>query len=742
MTIEDRSRTAAWFGGGDISTDDDMFRLLLDSSGDGIYGTDMAGNATFVNPACLRLLGFEKEDDLLGKHVHTLAHHTRPNGEPYPVEECQIYQAFHHGFGVHVEDEVMFRTDGSSFPAEYWSYPVKRDGETVGCVVSFNDITERVAVQDALRDREEEVSAILTSTGEAIYGTDLSGNCTFANPACVELLGFANESDLLGKQMHKLVHHTLPSGDPYPVEECQIYRAFHAGEGSHVDNEVMFRADGERFFAEYRSHPLFRNDEVVGCVVTFTDITERLEAQEELRQAEEQVRSLLDSSGEGVYGIDLNGNCTFANPACAEVLGFESPAVLLGQHMHNLVHHTRPNGDPYPVDECQMYRAFRAGEGTHVDDEVMFRADGSRFAAEYWSYPIWREAALVGCVVTFVDITDRLQIEEELRQTEKMAAIGKLSAGLAHELNNPAAAASRASGQMVDSLRELQTAMIEVAKTGLSAEHWAAITAWDEEIQQCAAEPLELSPLEASDREEELIDWLEARGVQDGWQIASTLVATRLSNDDLEKLAVGVPAHALGPTITWLCCSFAAQDLAEAVIRSTGSISALVNASKSFTMLDQAAVQEVDIHQGLEDTLTMLTSKMQRGMEIVREYDRNLPHIEVPASELNQVWMNLIDNAMDASGEDGRIVLKTFQEGNQLTVEITDNGPGIDPAIQSKIFDPFFTTKDVGEGAGLGLDITRRVITNRLHGDVGFRCEPGETTFWVHLPLSEAASEA
>ncbi len=166
-----------------------------------------------------------------------------------------------------------------------------------------------------------------------------------------------------------------------------------------------------------------------------------------------------------------------------------------------------------------------------------------------------------------------------------------------------------------------------------------------------------------------------------------------------------------------------------------------MNAAKSFTLLDQAAVQEVDIHDGLEDTLTMLSGKMRRGMEIVREYDRNLPHIEVPASELNQVWMNLIDNAMDASGEDGRIILKTFQEGDQLTVEITDNGPGIDPAIQSKIFDPFFTTKEVGEGTGLGLDITRRVVKNRLHGDVGFRCKPGETTFWDHLPISEVAVE-
>ena len=160
MAIEDRSLTAAWFGGGDISTDDDMFRLLLDSSGDGIYGTDMAGNCTFLNPACLRLLGFENEDDLLGKHVHTLVHHTRANGEPYPVEECQIYQAFHYGFGVHVEDEVMWRTDGSSFPAEYWSYPVQRDGAMVGCVGYLVALTNFGFMASGVITTDEAVSSM------------------------------------------------------------------------------------------------------------------------------------------------------------------------------------------------------------------------------------------------------------------------------------------------------------------------------------------------------------------------------------------------------------------------------------------------------------------------------------------------------------------------------------------------------------------------------------------------------
>jgi PAS domain S-box-containing protein len=143
-------------------------------------------------------------------------------------------------------------------------------------------------------------------------------------------------------------------------------------------------------------------------VVSFSDITQRLEIQEELRQAEEQVRSLLNSTGEGIYGVDLAGNCTFANPACVALLGFEADDALLGQHMHKLVHHTRVNGEAYPVEECQIYKALWQREGTHIEDEVMWRADGSRFPAEYWSYPVLRDGELTGCVVTFVDISDRL----------------------------------------------------------------------------------------------------------------------------------------------------------------------------------------------------------------------------------------------------------------------------------------------------------------------------------------------
>ena len=417
--------TARGETGNDVEQRDEIIRLLLDSTGEGIYGTDMDGVCTFANPACVRLLGFESEQDLLGKNMHELVHHTRPNGELYPMSECQIYRAFREQVGVHVDDEVMFCADGTAFPAEYWSYPVTRDDELVGCVLTFTDIRERRAAEDELQQQHDLVRLLLDSTAEGIYGIDLEGNCTFANPACVELLGFESEQDLLGQQMHQLVHHTRPNGDPYPVRECQIYKAFWEHTGVHVDDELMFCKNGASFEAEYWSYPIEQEGELLGCVLTFVDITERRAAERAIRQQQDLVRLLLQSTGEGLYGFDLDGNCTFANDACVRLLGYETDQDLLGKQMHKLVHHHRPNGEPYPVEQCQIYRALQVQTGVHVDDEIMFSADGTSFPAEYWSYPMFQDDELIGCVLTFVDITERKRIEAELARQHQELEIEK-----------------------------------------------------------------------------------------------------------------------------------------------------------------------------------------------------------------------------------------------------------------------------------------------------------------------------
>ena len=367
---------------------------------------------------------------------------------------------------------------------------------------------------------------------------------------------------------------------------------------------------------------------------------------------------LLNSTGEGISGTGMDGTCTLAHPSCLKLLGFESDADVLGKHMHDLVHHTRPNGDPYPVQECRIYQTFLKGEGTHVTDEIMFCADGTNFPAKYWSYPVEHDREMVGCVVTFVDITERLKQDEDLRLTDKMAALGELPVGLAHELNNPAAAASRASSQLLESLGDLQSTTIELTRVGIDHQLWGSLVEWDRILQNRSSEATNFTTLELSNHEGELLDWLDDHGVEDGWDFSGTLAVAGIQPDDLEKIAATVPKDTLGEAIRWLTKSFTAQDLAGAIVLSASSISKLVNAAKSLSFKDRDAGQNVDVHQSIEDTITILGNR------------------------LNQVWMNLLDDSIDALGNKGTIIISTRQEDGNIVVEIADNGSGIPQEIQ------------------------------------------------------------
>ena len=819
-----------------LADGDDFVRLLLNSTGEGIYGVDMAGNCTFANPACARLLGFESVDELLGRHMHNLVHHTRANGEPYPVEECQIYEAFHRNEGTHVDDEVMFCADGKPFPAEYWSYPVSREGEPVGCVVTFIDITERRQKEDLLAEvaRLPEMNPgpvlrvdpdgsvrLANTAARTVFGDEILGQswrdnlCEIDESTWADILEAARPFALekrIGDRHYVFVHRRDFEGDLVFVFGTDITDQKRAEEALHIysrivsasadflsflDKDYVYQAVndsylkafkktreevvghsiaevlGEAEFAQVRTsldgalagenvnyqiwlnlpdlgrryldvhcNP-FRDTEnkVSGLLVNARDVTEQKEAEQALQEAHEQVRLLLNSTGEGIYGVDMAGNCTFANPACARLLGFESVDELLGRHMHNLVHHTRANGEPYPVEECQIYEAFHRNEGTHVDDEVMFCADGKPFPAEYWSYPVSREGEPAGCVVTFVDITERRRVENELRQTEKMSALGKLSAGLAHELNNPAAAAGRSASQLEAGINELQAATIDLAQTGMEPAAWTLLSERLNELRRRSSTLEELSPLEASDREEELMGWLDERDVEESWALAPVLVAAGIETIDLDTIATEVPEAPLSLVTLWMCRTITAGDLAGVVARSAKSISELVAVVKSYSYMDKAPSLYVNLHDGIEDTIVIMGHKLKKGIEVVREYDRSLPQLKAQGSELNQVWTNLFDNAIGAMDGKGTLTIRTCLEDGQVKVEIADSGPGIPKDIQHRIFEPFFTTKDVGEGTGLGLDVVHRIVTNRCGGRIDFETGPDGTTFRIRIPVEIACPE-
>lgn len=332
------------------------------------------------------------------------------------------------------------------------------------------------------------------------------------------------------------------------------------------------------------------------------------------------------------------------------------------------------------------------------------------------------------------------ETQAALRQSDKMAQLGTLSAGVAHELNNPAAAVQRGAQQLQNALAELETAQAALANLALRKTQRQTLADCAARAQEHAARPPELDPLARADREDELETWLEAQGLENAWELAPTLVNLNYDADELASLAASFDRDQIPDILRWLHATYTVHNLLAELGQGAERIAQIVKALRSYAYLDQAPVQTVDVHEGLDNTLLILRHKLKSGISVRREYAPDLPKINGYGSELNQVWTNIIDNAADALDGQGEITLRTREESNWVVVEIEDNGPGIPPELQSRLFDPFFTTKPPGQGTGLGLDISYGIVVHKHHGDIKVRSEPGRTCFQVWLPVDFDAS--
>jgi signal transduction histidine kinase len=369
--------------------------------------------------------------------------------------------------------------------------------------------------------------------------------------------------------------------------------------------------------------------------------------------------------------------------------------------------------------------------GRAESDSFALRFPSSRFPELVQRMPDLTQR-LVGLMSDRIRETTRME-----QQRDRLAALGKLSAGLAHELNNPASAAKRASSQLRATIKRVRDASLELGRQDLTATQKAEIEKLEGSLAQTDVPPPDA--LTASDLEDQLDSLLRSHGQSDLWQLAADLAHKNFRPELLEQLFATLDAKTARAALVRISSSVEIVDLLNQIESSTSRISELVCAIKEYTFMDQAPVQNVDIVKTLETTLTILNHKLKRGVAVHRDYPKIPLLVNSFGSDLNQVWTNLIDNAIDAMGGKGELRVRAYLEDNCAVVEITDNGPGISPEIEPHIFEPFFTTKGVGEGTGLGLDTVQRIV-KKHRGNIQVRSAPGDTRFQVWLPLTESAS--
>ncbi|WP_405067835.1 sensor histidine kinase [Kribbella sp. NBC_01510] len=371
-------------------------------------------------------------------------------------------------------------------------------------------------------------------------------------------------------------------------------------------------------------------------------------------------------------------------------------------------------------DEHGVYLA--SGRGLTEGRVLRVPAEALRDRIDAW-FP------LAGHLIKGVYGTARA-IESTARQRDALITLGTLAAGLAHEINNPAAAAARSVSALDTACVSLLSALRQLAVGEVTAAQFSALDELRLELGAGTAAP---DPVDLADHENTISEWLDEHGIEQDWMIAPPLAAAGTSVEWCDR-AADVLGDSLEPGLEWVASTLSAATLLGEVKESTRRITELVAAVRSYSQMDRGSIQTVDVTEGIESTLVMLGHKLRDGVEVIRSYGADVPRIDAYAGELNQVWTNLIDNAVDAMNGTGTLRISTRADGDRIVVEFTDTGPGMPPEVAARAFEPFYTTKDVGKGTGLGLDIAQRIVAEHHGGTITITSHPGETTLQVRLP--------
>ena len=610
-------------------------------------------------------------------------------------------------------------------------------------------------VRMALRESEAKFQSVMESAIDAIISADAEGKTLSWNKAATSMFGHT-EAEVLGKSIEIIIPERFRTAHAEGIKRVSSGGATHAI-GKTVELAAICKS-GDEIPVELSLATWFL-DEKRYYTGIIRDIGER-------KQAEQKFRSVTESAIDAIISANNKGEIISWNQAATKILGF-SEEEAVGQWVEIIIperfHKAHRNG---------MDRFSKTREAHAIGKTVELAArnkSGDELPLEL-SLSIWmvrNERYYTGIIR---DIGERKHAEEALRQSEKelrrkslemkeknqeleatlkqinemhnqmiiqekMASLGKLSAGMAHELNNPASAAQRSAAHLQSILLKLQEVLARIGSIPFEEQQIKMFAVLDVLARERSHEPVELNVLTRTDREIALEEWLRGQGCRDHGEVVPALVNVGFVKEDLDELMKPFTGEQVPVVIRWFGLKLTIYSLVEEIGLATGRIVTLVKALKTYTYMDQAPVQSIDLRKELDNTLIILRSKLKKGVEVVREYAEDLPAIEAYASELNQVWTNLIDNGIDAMEGSGTLTIRAKREDPWLVVEIEDSGPGIPPEHLPKIFDPFFTTKPPGEGTGLGLNISRNLIVKKHHGEMSVKSKPGSTCFTVHLPM-------